>query len=567
MYLCQVRLGKIVLPDILLFKDTKRIYNIFMKKLLLGLLISGTVIFLLLPAVFDEEEQKKEQPKTAFENAVSFNPDDGEGGSLPVFEGRKKDNIFKTYSKRFKRMYGRALLNSPVQEAQETQYARSSYNTSQDEDTLSLAMAFLLADDGERIRQVRSSRRVDSAQQEINAVTYDSYDDSYLPVKQTVHDNAPVKGLYESSSVEPPESRVKAKQVYSNVMSKFEKTPVPQKSAPSAAANTYEEQPSSFGGWTLGTESKSGSASSARGAAASGARSSFSYTYGGNSAQGNSGGKYSYYRYNTVKKLSSGLLPDFETVAALTESKLKAAVTRMGEEAQQKEEEQQKEDEHSKEDKPLPPAEDTVFDPEKYDTEMPVCSALEEETPKEETDKIDTCDSSEIGSAPLNENITKADILIDVGSSKDGLLRITPTGDSTAGLGLSYIGIDSFISGNIQIDENIKTFKGITTQDFDTVAKNPKSIVITTSPAMAEKYVGKAVLIEQGSLETKSGLKTLADKLNNIKEETARIQSEIDKRNAAAAAAKQSAQEQNKQAIIQDITQGLKGIASSEEFQ
>ena len=533
-----------------------------MKKLLLGLLISGTVIFLLLPAVFDEEEQKKEQPKTAFESAVAFNPDDGDG-SLPVFEGRKKDNIFKTYSKRFKKMYGRALFNSPVQEDRQSPYARSNYNTPQnDDDSLSLAMAFLLSDDEARIRQVRSSARTDTAQ--VNAVTYDSYDNSYLPVKQTMHDNAPVKGLYESSSVEPPESRVQARKVYSNVMSKFEKSAVRQRTAPDTQ-DTYDESSSAVGGRSAGMPSRPAGVSSVSAGAGSGIVKSFGRTSSDESVSGNLGGRYSYYNYSRIKRVPSGLLPDFETAIAVAGQKVEIAADKIAEESAEQEKEKEDKDDTDPVNNEIPPAEDTVFDPEQYDTNVPVCSALEEETPAE-TDKIDTCGSNTIGSAPLNDNIKKADILIDVGSFKDGSLRITPTEESIAGIGLYDIGIESFISGTENI-EDIKTFKGISTQDFNTIAKNPKSIVITTSPAMAEKYVGKAVLIEQGSLETKSGLAALVDKLNNMEEETARIQREIDRRNAAAAAAKKDADKQQRQSFIQDITQGMKGIMSSEELQ
>ncbi len=205
--------------------------NNMLKSTVFKILGSAVLVFLLLPAIYEEEEVQK---PTLASQATEFNPSgyESSGENLPVLENVKQDNILVRYGKRFKKMYGKAFLSSrEMDSSSQEQYANKADEEETDDD-LFLAMSALLNSKDNKEQNLRSSYASGTVAPEddlnVNAITYANNNSGYVagssaPIKQTMHDNAPVKGLYETSSVESYENRSKARQVYSNVMYKVEK--------------------------------------------------------------------------------------------------------------------------------------------------------------------------------------------------------------------------------------------------------------------------------------------------------------------------------------------------------
>lgn len=266
------------------------------KSAILKFLVCAGFVFLLLPAVFDEE--KEPQTPSLAAQATDFNPSEYQGEeSLPVLENAPKDNILVRYGKRFKKMYGKAFLSS--NEPEESAQVKAA--SGEDDEDLYFAMAALLDSNTGETRGPLSSYSNDNDNIDslnMNAIAYANTSAGYVnesssSIKQTMHDNAPVKGLYETSSVEPYENRTKARQVYSNVMYKVEKNN-PRQSAKTAVS--AEESSAS-----VQTDSVEGTA----GATSSRASNSGKYSSFENGSADLGSGSYSGFDSDSGEKLAS----------------------------------------------------------------------------------------------------------------------------------------------------------------------------------------------------------------------------------------------------------------------
>lgn len=619
------------------------------KGLILKIILCGFVVFLLLPAVFDEEQAKpvKKQP---FEDATEFNPSlyDGEE-SLPILDIAEPEeaNVFTRYAKKFKNMYGRALFGRNDEKT-------PSYKTAQTDEygdeELYYAMAALFSASNSDKGSAEQRSSYDSAGNveggsNIHAVAYDKEYFNGVPstVKQTVHENTPVKGLYETSAVESYETRSKAQQVYSNVMNKVDRT-VPKVTKPKASgefSSAGAEEVESYQGGSYGSfdqdiiaetgydESMPDLNSSMMFAAASVKKSNSKYSGIASRNTSRSGGGYSgggsYSAYNrksvgSIDDLGGRLGESFEALAARTQETISTAADEMRDERREKEENEYKgqggrnqignnngkdsspntnleetpsgngqaegnegevssggnedaesgDEEGGKEgsqndgqaqegaNKPNQGnplwGQDTIFDQQKYDyllhkeciygggsavsskTKLPFAGGIESFDPRNSLqssgansnpDKIEPlCSTPLEGSQSTEAAISGKNILVDLGAAQgaDGnLYRVTPTYMSLSNKGLSQIGIDSYYEGSENSISLGELFTGTNVSEFASVANNKNSIIITVSPAVARAYLGKSVLIEEGDLESKSGLKSLSEKLNNLPAERERI--------------------------------------------
>lgn len=615
------------------------------KGLILKIILCGFVVFLLLPAVFDEEQAKpvKKQP---FEDATEFNPSlyDGEE-SLPILDIAEPEeaNVFTRYAKKFKNMYGRALFGRNDEKT-------PSYKTAQTDEygdeELYYAMAALFSAGNSEKGGAEQRASYDSGNSKgganINAVAYDKEYFSGVPstVKQTVHENAPVKGLYETSSVESYETRSKAQQVYSNVMNKVDRT-VPKAAKANALGevssagteDTESYQGGSYGAFDqaaaadIGYDERMPDLNDSMMLASAGVKKNNSKYSGiasrSTSRRGganSSGGSYSAYSRNSVGRvddLGGGFGDSFEALLSRTQGSISTAADIMKEERREREENESKgqggrnQSGNDKESVPSqsgnleglpndngqsggnegstvaggdedsaggnkeeitpdggqtqeggkkpgqdnpPLGQDTVFDQQKYDyvlhdtcvdgpnsdrsanTQLPFTEGIASFNSRKgilspssasNPDKIEPfCSTPLEGAQPIEAAIEGKNIVVDLGLTKgnDGnLYRVTPTYMSLSDKGLSQIGIEDYYEGSRNSISLGELFKGTRISEFAAAANNKNSIVITVSPAVARAYLGKSVLIEEGDLESKSGLRSLSEKLNNLPAERERI--------------------------------------------
>ena len=614
------------------------------KGLILKIILCGFVVFLLLPAVFDEEQAKpvKKQP---FEDATEFNPSlyDGEE-SLPILDIAEPEeaNVFTRYAKKFKNMYGRALFGRNDEKT-------PSYKTAQTDEygdeELYYAMAALFSAGNSEKGGAEQRASYDSGNSKgganINAVAYDKEYFSGVPstVKQTVHENAPVKGLYETSAVESYETRSKAQQVYSNVMNKVDRT-VPKAARAKAlgeVSSAGTEDTESYQGGSYGAFDQAAAADigyddrmpdlndSMMFAAASTKKNNSKYSGIASRSSSRSGGNYGSGSYSAYSRNSVGRVDDlggrlgesFEALAARTQETISTAADEMRDERREREENEYKGqggrnqignnngkdsspntnleetpsgngqaegnegevssggDEDSAggnkeeitpdggqtqeggkkpgQDNP-PLGQDTIFDQQKYDyvlhdtcvdvpnsdrsanTQLPFTEGIASFNSRKgilspssasNPDKIEPfCSTPLEGAQPIEAAIEGKNIVVDLGLTKgnDGnLYRVTPTYMSLSDKGLSQIGIEDYYEGSRNSISLGELFKGTRISEFAAAANNKNSIVITVSPAVARAYLGKSVLIEEGDLESKSGLRSLSEKLNNLPAERERI--------------------------------------------
>ena len=557
------------------------------KGLIFKIFICGFVVFLLLPAVFDEDEARPVK-RQAFEDAVEFNPSlyDGEE-SLPILDiaEPEKGNIFTRYAKKFKRMYGQALFGRSDKDA-------APYEEDGNEE-LYYAMAALFnagdldSEDGEARAAYAASG---GAAEKYNR---DYFKGVPSTVKQTVHDNVPVRGLYEASAVESYETRSKAKEVYSNVMNKVDKT------VPSAAKPKAEGAASSSGvedEELYQSESVSGINDGAALASLRAERNDSKYS----GIAGRRGGSYNSYGVGSEVGLDGfggALGGNFEAAAARAEKNISAAAGIMRDERREQEENGSAKlngniysgnvngsslqsgahnetlnggaqgggfseggsassgssgaaGNNSNQNNP-PLGQDTLFDQQKYDymlhttceddpisgiqddAESLVANGgqglLEERDLQKHSnpDKIEPfCARPLEGAQSIADAINGKNIVVDLGliRGNDGdLYRVIPTFSSLSSKGLGQIGIMEYYDEPKDAIRLGYLFKGANISEFASVAKNDNSIVITVSPVVARAYLGRSVLIEEGDLESKRGLKALAEKLNNLPAERARI--------------------------------------------
>ena len=167
-------------------------------------------------------------------------------------------------------------------------------------------------------------------------------------------------------------------------------------------------------------------------------------------------------------------------------------------------------------------------------------------------DKIEPfCSTPLEGAQPIEAAIEGKNIVVDLGLTKgnDGnLYRVTPTYMSLSDKGLSQIGIEDYYEGSRNSISLGELFKGTRISEFAAAANNKNSIVITVSPAVARAYLGKSVLIEEGDLESKSGLRSLSEKLNNLPAERERILAVTSQQQAAIIPQPQSRSQAQEQA-------------------
>ncbi len=197
-----------------------------MKRHLFKIILGGFIVFLALPVIFDGEDS--ELPASKSSSAVSADSAQGQEAMLPVVQKAlpfRSENVLSKYAGRFKRFY----VNSKEEKQKISQEIQQEQN----------GMVYASADSfGDGVRS--SYGRAASAEDEAYVKEYFTdveakdapADYGAIPAatgtKQKIHDNAPVKGLYESSAVDSYEARIKAKEVYSNVMNRVDTATAPK---------------------------------------------------------------------------------------------------------------------------------------------------------------------------------------------------------------------------------------------------------------------------------------------------------------------------------------------------
>lgn len=197
-----------------------------MKKHLLKIILGGLVVFFSLPLIFDGDAQ---DIASADRSKAAAEQEEQGQEMLPVVPTAlpfQSQNVLEKYASRFKKFYVNAKkekskIQQDIYQAESgamfasADTARNSFDNSsrtasnQEEDKAKEYFADVMADN--------SSKPAQTQQQA--AIPYGA-----AATKQKIHDNAPVKGLYESSAVDSYESRAQAKEVYTNVMSKVDGT-------------------------------------------------------------------------------------------------------------------------------------------------------------------------------------------------------------------------------------------------------------------------------------------------------------------------------------------------------
>ena len=197
-----------------------------MKRHLFKVILGGFIVFLALPVIFDADGQEA-VVKPAALNAST----DADGGSevmLPVVQKAlpfRSENVLSKYAGRFKRFY----VNSKEEKQKISQEIQQEQN----------GLVYASSDSfggGVRSSYGRAASAEDEAyvKEYFNDVEAKDAPANYGAIaatagtKQKIHDNAPVKGLYESSAVDSYEARIKAKEVYSNVMSRVDTATSPK---------------------------------------------------------------------------------------------------------------------------------------------------------------------------------------------------------------------------------------------------------------------------------------------------------------------------------------------------
>ncbi len=604
------------------------------KSLILKIILGGFLVFLLLPAFYDEE---KPAQKSSFKDAYGFNPDGYEGEELPVLEEEtpSKENIFTRYGKRFKQMYGRAFFNAPEQREEAPRIYAGSGNEGGDEDLYyAMAMLFNSSEEPGSLRSsYAGSQGGDRSGGSVNALPSGEYAGGRSSMKQTVHSNAPVKGLYESSSVESYENRTKAKQVYSNVMKKVDGSVPAKKSAAGVDEQNISSAESgrleSFRNGVPGVVSTPGWAADISDSFLNGAKFNRVYTGissrnsskgGYNSSRANSGGNYSGFsnskanftdKDRNTENLSDHFIQDFIDLETKIKNSDAAKVLREGsshsssysssnaepdikipggDKAGQEQEKDSGKGQSNESsggsgqgssqggadggddfggdgaDKPVPvvpSAEDKAFNEELYTNiinggscgvsnedladSQPAFrknfSSIKNNLPQAEdtADKIqvDSCSGEPVpvDNVPaLPDEISSKQVLVDLGAVEvDGRnLRATPGAESLAAAGIKVLGFGSYIPGTQKIPSSKVDFNGIDREQFIVNANNQNTIIITISQAIAEAYVGRTVLINPGDLEKPSAIRQIAERLNNMDQETQRILAAKEAREASA---------------------------------
>lgn len=189
-----------------------------MKRHLLKIVVGGFIVFLTLPLIFDGDGADSAVAKKAVDSAAQTQ--DAEV-VLPVVQQAlpfRSENVLSKYAGRFKRFYVNPT-ESKQKISQEIQQEQNGFVYAS-ADTIGAARAsYGKAATGEDEAYVKEyfsdAEAKDSPLANYGALSADG-------TKQKVHDNAPVKGLYESSAVDSYEARVKAKEVYSNVMNRVD---------------------------------------------------------------------------------------------------------------------------------------------------------------------------------------------------------------------------------------------------------------------------------------------------------------------------------------------------------
>lgn len=188
-----------------------------MKKHLLKIIVGGFIVFLALPVIFDTDDAESAATSKASAAVQQQEAD----VMLPVVQKAlpfRSENVLSKYAGRFKRFY----VNSKEEKQKISQEIQLEQNGS----------VYASADMG---GGVRSSYGI-AASPEDEAYVKEYFTDAEAKdapanygavpassgAKQKIHDNAPVKGLYESSAVDSYEARIKAKEVYSQAMSRVD---------------------------------------------------------------------------------------------------------------------------------------------------------------------------------------------------------------------------------------------------------------------------------------------------------------------------------------------------------
>ncbi|MDR0953372.1 MAG: hypothetical protein LBM71_04215 [Elusimicrobiota bacterium] len=178
--------------------------------ILLKLSASALVVFLALPLIFETDTKIND---TSAEAYSLDGAEQEEEGMLPILGAlpAKSGKFVKNYTGRLKRFYVDSLLNPPSQDNDEM------YGAEPQEDDSLLSFLFL-----KKNKDTRASFDNQEETYSADAVFNDfgASDYSESAVQQTIYGAAPVKGLFESSSLDPYETQMQDQTVSSSVINK-----------------------------------------------------------------------------------------------------------------------------------------------------------------------------------------------------------------------------------------------------------------------------------------------------------------------------------------------------------
>ena len=193
-----------------------------MKRHLFKIVLGGFIVFLTLPLIFDGDGQ---EAKTKAQTSSASTAEQEQQAVLPVVQKAlpfRSENVLSKYAGRFKRFYINPQ-ETKQQISQEIQQEQNGFVYASADTADSTRASYGIPASGED--EAYAKEYFSDVPSQNAAANYGAIADA--GTKQKIHDNAPVKGLYESSAVDPYEARVKAKEVYSNAMSRVDASTSP----------------------------------------------------------------------------------------------------------------------------------------------------------------------------------------------------------------------------------------------------------------------------------------------------------------------------------------------------
>jgi len=538
-----------------------------MKKTTFRLILIAFALFLVLPFFFDVQESEVVRPPAA----AKAQAEEEEEAMLPIISVEsvpgKVSRFIDDYKKRFTRAYGgiaaKAGLGSPENSAADyTMQANASapaYNNF-----------------------IRGMASVDEAYSDRGGYDVNGGDDFAAPgatssVRQMMPGSAPVKGLYETSSIDPAEAKLHSSEVYNRVMRRVDRrnpSAAPQKEPRVYSAVVFPGKGNAGGGAVYSSQAYLQQGQLVASAAQGRASSDYIGTSGGGSASGRGGGSYGGFSSGQNSGGADLVMPssgDFNVDAAITESNLRTineggssgSSSATGNNSQQPGTATPGQpgqnpgtgtpNNPSNPNNPNNPGGNNngggqgtgpgtpsivLFDEKSWTLETETkCSTDPKPEPPPE-DKISLCDP-DAGPLPVVENkdFTKRyKVFVDAGAKDNtGAQHMVPSVNSLVDFVLMDVGFAKRV--NVEVTPDPAEFK----QDsFAPVPEGQRTgylndnnnFILTVSDIVATdpQYQHRALKINHGQLESKKGVAALVTAIDNkIKEEEAK--SEQDKKN------------------------------------